>query len=188
LNNLWKCGILIIEVLSKRAKGGDFLRTTIYIETTIPSYLTANPSRDIFQLARQGITRQWWETKRQDYDLVTSNFTIIECKRGDPVAAQRRIDCIKGIPLLQITGDIYELSNNYLELLSIPDDSKTDTLHLAICVISQIDYLLTWNCKHLGAITMQKIQTYNERRGLYVPILTTPEAFFDERELNHELF
>ena len=164
------------------------MRTIIYIETTIPSYLTAIPSRDIFQLARQSLTRQWWETKRQDYDLVTSNFTVTECKRGDPAAAQRRIDCINGIPLLQITDNIYTLSNNYLELLSIPNDSKIDALHLAICVINQIDYLLTWNCKHLGVETMQRVQIYNDKRDLFVPILTTPEAFFDERELNNELF
>ena len=159
-----------------------FLKTTVYIETTIPSYLTANPSRDVFRLARQSITQQWWETKRQDYDLVTSDFTVNECKKGDPVAAQRRMDCINGITLLRITDDIYSLSNSYLELLSFPNDSKIDMLHLAICVVNQIDYLLTWNCKHLGPITMQRVQAYNDRHGLFVPVLTTPEAFFDERE------
>ena len=102
------------------------MKTTVYIETTIPSYLTANPSRDVFQLARQSITRQWWETKRQDYDLVTSDFTVTECKKGDPVAARQRIDCIREIPLLRIADDIYSLSNNYLELLSLPNDSKID--------------------------------------------------------------
>jgi len=107
-------------------KGEAFLKTTVYIETTIPSYLTANPSRDVFQLARQSITRQWWETKRQDYDLVTSDFTVTECKKGDPVAARQRIDCIREIPLLRIADDIYSLSNNYLELLSLPNDSKID--------------------------------------------------------------
>ena len=164
------------------------MKTTVYIETTIPSYLTANPSRDIFQLARQSITRQWWETKRQEHDLVTSDFTVTECKKGDLSAAQRRINCINGIPLLQITDGVYSLSSSYMNLLSIPDDCKVDTLHLAICVVNQIDYLLTWNCKHLGPLTMQKVQLYNDVHGLFVPILITPEAFFDERELNHELF
>ena len=158
------------------------MKTTVYIETTIPSYLTANPSRDVLQLARQSITIQWWQTKRQDYDLVTSDFTVTECKKGDPAAARWRIDCINGIPLLRITDDVYSLSNNYLELLSFPNDSKIDMLHLAICVLNQIDFLLTWNCKHLGPFTMQRIQTYNIRHNLFVPILTTPEAFFDERE------
>jgi hypothetical protein len=166
---------------------GDFLKTTVYIETTIPSYLTANPSRDIFQLARQSITRKWWEAKRQDYDLVTSDFTITECRKGDPAAAQRRIDCLREIPLLEITEDMISLSNSYMEFLSIPKDSKDDTLHLAACVIRQIDYLLTWNCRHLGPVTMQRVQKYNDNKGLFVPILVTPEAFFDEREFNHDL-
>ena len=162
------------------------MKSTVYIETTIPSYLTANPSRDIFQLARQSITQQWWETKRQDYNLVTSDFTITECKKGDPAAARRRLDSISGIPLLQLTDAIESLSNSYMVLLSIPKDSRVDTLHLAICVVNQIDYLLTWNCKHLGPFTMQKVQTYNDKHGLFVPILATPEAFFDEREINHD--
>lgn len=163
------------------------MKTTIYIETTIPSYLTAKPSRDIFQLARQSITQKWWETKRQDYDLVTSDFTVTECRRGDPAAAQRRIECISGIPLLELTEDMFLLSNTYMKFLSIPENSKDDTLHLAACVIKQVDYLLTWNCKHLGPVTMQMVQKYNDKHSLFVPILATPEAFFDEREINHDL-
>ena len=163
------------------------MKTTIYIETTIPSYLTAKPSRDILQLARQSITQKWWETKRQDYDLVTSDFTVTECRRGDPVAAQRRIECISGIPLLELTEDMFLLSNIYMKFLLIPENSKDDTLHLAACVIKQVDYLLTWNCKHLGPVTMQMVQKYNDKHGLFVPILATPEAFFDEREINHDL-
>ena len=162
------------------------MKSTVYIETTIPSYLTAKQSRDIFQLARQSITQQWWETKRQDYNLVTSDFTVTECRKGDPTAAQRRLDSIIGIPLLQITDAIESLSNSYMKLLSIPKDSMVDTLHLAICVVNQIDYLLTWNCKHLGPFTMQRVQTYNNKHRLFVPILVTPEAFFDEREINHD--
>ena len=163
------------------------MKHTVYIETTIPSYLTANPSRDIFQLSRQSITRRWWDTKRQDYDLGTSDFTVIECRKGDPAAAQRRMDSIKGIPLLEIIGDMYSLSDSYMKFLPIPADSKDDTLHLAACVVRQIDYLLTWNCKHLGPITMQRIQKYNDKHDLFVPVLTTPEAFFDEREFSYDL-
>ena len=169
----------------KGMKGETFLKTTVYIETTIPSYLTANPSRDIFQLARQSITKQWWETKRQNYDLVTSDFTVTECRKGDPAAAQRRIESISKIRLLRITNNIHALSNSYLELLSYPNDSKIDMFHLAICVVNQIDYLLTWNCNHLGPLTMQRVQAYNYRHDLFVPVLITPEAFFDEREFSH---
>jgi hypothetical protein len=77
---------------------------------------------------------------------------------------------------------------SYFKLLSIKKDVKIDSLHLAVCVVNQIDYLLTWNCKHLGPFTMQKIQIYNDAHGLFVPILTTPEAFFDEGEFDHGLF
>ena len=159
------------------------MKPTAYIETTIPSYLTAKPSRDIFQLARQSITHQWWDTKRKDYELVTSDFTIIECKKGDPIAIQRRLDSLSGIRLLHITNAIEPLSNKYMTLLLAPNDCKIDMLHLAICVLNEIDYLLTWNCKHLGPLTMERVQTYNEKHGLFVPLLTTPEAFFDEREI-----
>jgi hypothetical protein len=145
--------------------------------------MTAKPSRDIFRLARQSITRQWWDTKRWDYSIVTSDFTILECGKGDSAAAKRRLDFMEGIPLLRLSDEVYSLSGKYLELLSIPDESKIDTLHLSACVVNQIDYLLTWNCKHLGPFTMLKLQAYNDRHGLFVPLLVTPEAFFEEREI-----
>jgi hypothetical protein len=169
-------------------KGEIAFKPTVYIETTIPSYLTAKPSRDIFRLSRQSITQQWWDVKQHEYSIVTSDFTIAECRKGDPSASQRRIDIMDGIPLLRISEDVYSLSNRYMELLSIPEDSKIDTLHLSVCVVNQIDFLLTWNCKHLGPFTMQRVQRYNERHDYFVPILTTPETFFEERELSDELF
>ena len=92
-----------------------------------------------------------------------------------------------GIPLLRISDEVYSLSIKYMDLLSILEDSKIDTLHLAICVVNQVDYLLTWNCKHLGPFTMQRVQTYNEKHDLFVPILATPEAFFEEGEFDYEL-
>jgi hypothetical protein len=148
--------------------------------------VTAKPSRDIFRLARQSITRQWWDIKRHDYLIVTSDFTIQECGKGDSAAAKRRLDFMRGIPVLQLSDEVHELSAKYLELLSIPADSKIDTLHLAACVVNQIDYLLTWNCKHLGPFTMLKLQVYNDRNNLFIPILATPEAFFEEREIFYE--
>jgi hypothetical protein len=112
---------------------------------------------------------------------------VTECKRGDPEAAQRRLECIKGISLVETGKDVHLLSKNYMDLLSIPEDCGTDMLHLATCAMNQIDYLLTWNCKNLGSFTMLKIQKYNNARGLHIPVLVTPEAFFDEREFSHEL-
>ncbi|MDR1736150.1 MAG: type II toxin-antitoxin system VapC family toxin [Oscillospiraceae bacterium] len=154
------------------------MKQSVYLETTIPSYATGRPSKDIIQLAHQSITRQWWDTMRHEYDLYTSIYTENECKKGDFEAAQKRLDFIEGIPLLPLTNDVYSLAKIYMDILPIPSDSKNDTVHLAICVINQIDYLLTRNCKHLGPLTMRKVQSYNEKSGLFSPVLATPEAFF----------
>jgi hypothetical protein len=105
---------------------------------------------------------------------------VDDCKEGDLEAAGKRLDCIAGIPVYPKTSEIEMLGEIYQELLGIPDKAKEDCFHLATCVIERIDYLLTWNCKHLGAVAQRKIQAYNQRNGLWTPALITPENLLPE--------
>jgi hypothetical protein len=124
----------------------------------------------------QTITRLFWEQERHKYDLYISDYVLDEIKRGDPEAAQKRLECVTGITLLQKTAEIDALAVMYQKLLDIPDRARTDCTHLAACVIRHIDYLLTWNCTHLGPVSQKKVQHYNEQHGLWAPTLLTPEA------------
>jgi predicted nucleic acid-binding protein len=117
----------------------------------------------------------FWEQERHKYNLYTSDAVYGESIRGDSDAAQRRIIFLEGIAVLPVMQETTILADIYQHLLQVPERAKTDCIHLAICVLSRIDYLLTWNCKHLGIQTWEKVRAYNETRGLWMPILTTPE-------------
>lgn len=159
------------------------LKKSIYIETTIPSYATAKPSVDIISANRQAITRLFWEYEKDKYRLYISPFVIDECKQGNPEAAARRLDFIKNIPLLAEKDSTVALANEYFNFLKIPEKAKTDCFHLAVCVDYKIDYLLSWNCTHLGLDAYAKIYEYNNKKGIWVPELVTPEILIqDERE------
>jgi hypothetical protein len=112
---------------------------TVYIETTIPSYATAKPSGDAVVAGRQAITKFFWEYERYKYDLVISQDVVAECSRGDPEAAARRLEFISGIEQLKRPVGLDALASHYQKILGIPDDAKTDCVHLAYCVIEK-DY------------------------------------------------
>lgn len=148
---------------------------TIYLETTIPSYLAARPSRDIIVAAQQQITMDWWETCRFQHELFISEAVLEECKAGDKRASKRRTDILDSYPLLKISGGVVALAEKYAVLLEIPEKAKVDAVHLSLAVFYEMDYLLTWNCKHLahGEVRM-KINHYNHRHALHEPMIVTP--------------
>ncbi|MDR3334816.1 MAG: type II toxin-antitoxin system VapC family toxin [Treponema sp.] len=150
-------------------------KKSLYLETTIPSYATARTSADVISAARQAMTRLFWEQYREKYKLFVSQDVIDECKLGNPEAAQKRLALIAGITVLKKSDEIATLAAIYQKLLKIPDRAKTDCSHLAVCVTIKINYLLTWNCTHLGMDSYVKVRDYNDKRGLWTPFLVTPE-------------
>jgi hypothetical protein len=112
----------------------DDEKKSLYIESTIPSYATARISRDIITAGRQLTTKIFWEQERHKYDLYISGYVVEECGRGDPAAAQKRLDFISGIESLGKSKEIDKLAAIYQNLLQIPDKAKTDCYHLATCV------------------------------------------------------
>ena len=163
-------------------------KKSIYIETTIPSYAVGRVSSDLIIAAHQAATRLFWEEERHKYDLYISPFVLDECSMGDPAAAQRRLDFIAGITLLPKTGQTADLADAYQLLLNVPQRAKTDCSHLAVCVLNEIDFLLSWNCNHLGLDAYLKVRTYNEKYAMWTPLLVTPEYFLNtEREDGNDL-
>ena len=157
----------------------DNEKKSLYLESTVPSYLTAKESTDVIKAARQSITKMFWEQEKVKYRLVISQYVINECKLGDPVAAQKRLELIANIPVLEETESVSSLADIYQDLLRIPDKAKTDCFHLAICVVAKVHFLLSWNCTHLGFNAYLKIREYNEKHGYWTPLLVTPEYFIN---------
>jgi hypothetical protein len=118
----------------------------------------------------------FWEEERPKYDLFISDYVLEEIREGDPQAAQKRLEFVAGITSLPKTAEIDALAAMYRKLLHIPDRAKADCEHLAVCVLERINYLLTWNCAHLGLHSNLKVREYNDKHELWVPLLVTPET------------
>jgi hypothetical protein len=156
---------------------------SIYIETTIPSLATARTSRDAIIAGQQAATNAFWEDERGKYELYISQYVIDECAKGDREAAQKRLDFIKDIQIIPKTDNTDELAKKYKKLLSIPDRANIDAYHLAVSVIAQIDYLLSWNYTHLGVASYAKLFEYNQKYRLKTPLLVTPMALMNMEEV-----
>jgi hypothetical protein len=153
----------------------------VYLETTIPSYLTSRPSRDIIEAARQEITREWWEEHRQLFDLYVSQYVLDEAAGGDPDAARRRQRLLRGIPLLQTGEEVIELGEALLVKSAVPEKAAIDALHVAVATVHQMDVLLTWNCRHLAnAERLGLIFRVIRDKGYEPPLICTPEELMGD--------
>jgi len=151
-------------------------KKTVYIETSIVSYLTARPTSNLLVAAWQKTTVDWWDTQRNRFDLYTSNVTVEEAGRGSPEAAARRLEALAGIPLLPITEAVVVLSKALLQGGALPAKALDDSLHIAISAVHGVDYLLTWNCRHLdNAETKPIIRSVCAVHEYTSPEICTPQ-------------
>lgn len=149
---------------------------SVYIETTIVSYLTVRPSRDLIRAAHQQITREWWDRERQNYELFTSPLVLVEATAGDSTAAADRLAVLRQIPLLPDNPAARPLAEALLVDAVLPAIAASDALHVAIAAIAGIDFLLTWNCRHLAnAALRDRIASVVARQGCRPPVICTPE-------------
>lgn len=148
----------------------------VYVETTIPSYLTAKPTDNLIAGARQLITQRWWETERPHYQLFISDVVILECSMGDADAAARRFDAIMDFAVLDIDEATIDLAESLFSALGIPEKARDDALHIAVACRCEMDYLLSWNFKHIvNAATLRKLGHFISGTKYHLPQICTPE-------------
>jgi len=157
------------------------MKPSLYIETSVVSYCTSRHSRDMLVLSRQEITHDWWEKKRNSFTLYISELVIQEISVGDPVAAEKRLDFIQDIPLLSISSEIENLAYELIELLEMPEKAITDALHLAVASFHNMDFLVTWNCKHIAnPFIIKRLNSAAKSHDIHVPVICTPIEFMEE--------
>ena len=151
----------------------------VYIETSIIGYLTARSSDQIVFRARQQLTIQWWQADRVNYDLVTSQLVIDEAGAGDPIAAQQRLILLENLPLLDMQHpDVEPLADELVAKHLLPEKAAADARHVAVAAVFGVDFLLTWNCKHIAnATTLPGIYQLLRKAGYEPPLILTPEEF-----------
>jgi predicted nucleic acid-binding protein len=157
------------------------MAASVYIETTIVSYLTARPSRDLVQRAHQQLTRRWWRTRRPQFDLYVSPLVIQEAAGGDLLRARRRLAALKAVPVLDTTADAMRLAEALARAGAVPTQAVVDATHIAIATVHGMAYLLTWNCAHIANATMRtRIETICRGEGYEPPVLCTPEELMED--------
>lgn len=152
-------------------------RPSVYLDTSVPSYLTGRPARDWPLKRYQWVTCLFWNEHRARFKMHISSRVVDEAKLGDPESARRRIEIISSLPSLEVRDDVDRLSALILKRASLPNSAKIDAEHIAIAATNGIEFLVTWNCKHLAnpAIT-PKVARACERAGFRSPAICTPEV------------
>jgi hypothetical protein len=152
----------------------------LYLETTVPSYLTSRPSRDLIIASHQQITREWWEKRRGAFQLYISQLVIDEASAGDPFVARERLRVVEELPLLDITPEVAELADGIVASGKIPRKAATDAAHIAIAAVHGMDFLVTWNCVHIANATIAKsLKLICEQHSYECPVICTPEELME---------
>ena len=157
------------------------MKSRVYLETTIPSYLTSRPSRDLIIAGHQQTTRDWWEKRRRDFQVYISQLVLDEAGAGDPVSARERLKVLQSLPLLDITSEVAELTSGILASGKIPRKAATDAAHIAIAAVHGMDFLLTWNCAHIAnAAMVRALGSICREYACECPVICTPEELLGE--------
>lgn len=152
------------------------MKPSVYIETSFVSYLTSRPSRDVVAAGRQQSSHDWWDHERSRYDLFTSALAVVEASAGDPTAAAARVAVLDTLADLAVTPAAAALADGLIANGAIPAVAARDGLHIAVCALYGVDYLLTWNFAHLAnAHLRSKIIEVCRASGFRAPTICTPD-------------
>ncbi len=161
------------------------MKPSVYIETSIIGYLTSRFSRDLVTAAHQQITAEWWEDQRSKFDLHISQFVLRECGAGDQQFAAKRLALVQNLPVLPATPEALALAQMLTKNGPLPKKSEVDALHLAVAAVNSVNYLLTWNSKHIANAAMRpRIEALCRQAGYEPPTICTPEELMEEENVD----
>lgn len=156
---------------------------TVYVETTVVSYLAAHPSRDLVIAAHQQITRDWWRTAKDRFELYVSETVMAEIQAGDPEVGDRRLQLVRNLPILELTDDVQVLAGHYDRSLGLSGRAQADIPHFAFAVSYEMDYLVSWNCSHIANGEMiKRLLKVNDELKRPTPLIVTPEEILESLE------
>ena len=148
---------------------------TVYIETSIFGYLTARLTDNLIVAANTKVTQDWWAFCRNDFTIYASELVEDEATRGDKAIAVRRLNLLKPIAYLNITEEAIELAQEFLQQSNLPPKASNDSIHIALATVYGLNYLLTWNCKHMANAQIQKkLSQISSKLGYELPVICTP--------------
>ena len=156
------------------------MKPSVYLETSVISYLIGRLSRDVVVLGNQELTREWWANRRADYDLFISEVVTEEAASGDSDLARQRIEICDALPLLAISDEAERLAPLLLKAAGMSPNAATDALHVAVAAVHGMEYLLSWNCRHIANATMRRaIDKQCRAAGYDPPVICTPQELIE---------
>ena len=156
------------------------MNPTVYVETSVISYLTGQPSQEVVTAAYQEITREWWSMAPDRFSLVTSELVVTEAASGDSDAARARLAALRTIPLVDVTVEAIELNRELVDRGAIPPSAADDAAHIATAAANGLDYLVTWNFRHIANATMRpRIEDVCRSAGYDPPVICTPRELME---------
>lgn len=160
----------------------------VYLETTIISYLAAWPSRDLITAGHQQVTHEWWRKRRGDFDLYVSQRVVDEVRGGDEDAVRRRLAFVQGLPLLDLNDEVARLADDLVRGGALPEAAMGDAIHVAVATVHRMDFLLTWNCRHIANAELRRaLAPICTERGYELPHICTPEELLGEHAIEVSL-
>ena len=163
------------------------MKPLAYIETSVVSYLTARQSRDVVVAAYQEVTREWWLTASGRFELVASELVVAESGAGDVDAASARLEVLRPVTLLNVTENSEALAQLLLDLGAVPRQATADAAHIAIAVTNGVDFLVTWNFKHIANAAMRsRIERVCRQAGYEPPVICTPSELMESDHADHK--
>jgi len=148
---------------------------SVYIETSILGYLSARPTDNLIVAANMKITLDWWNIRRDSFVLYASEVVENEAARGDTAIAAQRLSLLQSFTFLDITEEAVEVAQEFLKQSNLPPKASNDALHMALATVYGLDYLLTWNCKHMANAQIQKkLSQISSDLGYKLPFICTP--------------
>ena len=156
------------------------MKPSVYIETSVVSYLTAQVSRDLVVAAHQQITADWWAQALPKFEVFVSTVVMEEIGRGDSQAAKRRAEAVSAFEVLEVTPEVRALADRYFTAIDLPERARADAYHLALAAWHGMDYLVTWNCTHIASGKVKLIvQRLNASQSIASPVICTPEELME---------
>jgi len=156
-------------------------KRSVYIETSYVSVLTARPSRDLLAAANQAVSAEWWDKRRSEFELLVSELVVAEAEQGNADAARCRLDLIAELPSLEVDAAAADLQAALIAGGALPQGADVDAFHVAVAAVNGVDYLLTWNCRHIANAAMRpRIEQICRNCGFEPPVICTPIELMED--------
>jgi hypothetical protein len=156
------------------------MKQSVYLESSVVSYYANEISSDLKVAGEQRITREWWAKVLPSVDAYVSDYVLEEIQKGNPTEAAARKKAAQPFPLLPERAETHRLARAYIKKLALPKDGEIDAYHLAVAAVHEVDFLLSWNCKHIAnAFKYPLIRRINISQGWRSPTICTPRELME---------